>query len=593
MKLGKVPRAAILGAALGGFAISGIGAAPNASAAQVTCAPAAPFTNCVQFTYSGGQQSFTVPTGVKSINARLLGASATQGGTGGTSTGTVAVTPGQVLTVTVGQVGTYNSGTAAFGGGGAGGGCTGAGFCGRGGGGISALWNGAANVAGNALLVAGGGGGAGGSSGGPVGGGAGGGAAGQNGINPGGAGGGGQGGGGAGGGASCGTAGAGAQFAGASGGGNVNGGGGGGGGWFGGGGGACGPSTFAGGGGGGGSGYVNGPGVTAASTTQGGNGLGANGVITLQWRQIDFSISQPTVPAISAGGTGNLPIQLGPANPNSGDTGANVNVSLTAPPGITFTGNPLPGSCTQTSTTLTCTNVTPGAGPLLVPISVATGAAPGSTISGGNGTVSPFSPATADPNPANNTTVLTVKVLPLAPAITGPANGSQVTNQQPQISGTGSPGDTVTVTDGSGNVVCTATVQAGGTWSCTPANPLAPGSQTLTPTSTGANGSSSAGSPATFTVLPKLQITKSSSPSGTVTSGSVLTYTVTVANPSNVDYPNATFTDNLAQVLANATWNDQITSSAGTASLVGQSLTWNGTVPAGGTVTVVYTVTVS
>jgi len=43
------------------------------------------------------------------------------------------------------------------------------------------------------------------------------------------------------------------------------------------------------------------------------------------------------------------------------------------------------------------------------------------------------------------------------------------------ITGTGEPGDTITVTDDMGNPVCTAVVAANGTWSCTPTTPPAPG----------------------------------------------------------------------------------------------------------------------
>src|SRR5580704_16977637 len=86
----------------------------EAGAAQVTCTPTAGFTNCVQFTYSGADQTFTVPSGVTSLDVRLWGAGGGGidpayftnqygGGGGGYTTGTVAVTPGQVLTVTAGQ----------------------------------------------------------------------------------------------------------------------------------------------------------------------------------------------------------------------------------------------------------------------------------------------------------------------------------------------------------------------------------------------------------------------------------------------------------------------------------------------------------
>src|SRR5581483_6626478 len=92
---------------------------------------------------------------------------------GGQASGTIAVTPGETLTVTVGQSTTAST-VRTFGGGGAGAGvpagCTR--LCGSSGGGMSALWVGDPNVAADALIVAGGGGGSGGgpASGGPGGG---------------------------------------------------------------------------------------------------------------------------------------------------------------------------------------------------------------------------------------------------------------------------------------------------------------------------------------------------------------------------------------------------------------------------------------
>ncbi|GAA5164487.1 MULTISPECIES: glycine-rich protein [Amycolatopsis] len=219
-----------------------------------------------------------MPADVTSVHADLLGAGSNFA-RGGEALGDVAVTPGQTLTVTVGQRGSSSWGVPAFGGGGAGAGqCTG--WCGAGGGGMSALWAGTPNVAANALLVAGGAGGNGGrgsgwdagDGGGLVGntysGGGGtqsaGGAAG---VYPG----------------AC-AAGSGSQFQGGNGAVGYHGGGGGGGGWYGGGGGACGPSAdLWGNGGGGGSSYLGGPGVTNASTTTGANAENQDGVVKLQW----------------------------------------------------------------------------------------------------------------------------------------------------------------------------------------------------------------------------------------------------------------------------------------------------------------------
>ncbi|MBU6188747.1 MAG: FG-GAP repeat protein, partial [Betaproteobacteria bacterium] len=71
---------------------------------------------------------------------------------------------------------------------------------------------------------------------------------------------------------------------------------------------------------------------------------------------------------------------------------------------------------------------------------------------------------------------------PAAPAaVLDPASDSGVTGDSrtsdttPTLSGTGTPGDTITVKDGAGNTIATGTVQADGTWTATPATPLTDG----------------------------------------------------------------------------------------------------------------------
>ncbi|MCP3100276.1 DUF4215 domain-containing protein [Myxococcus sp. K15C18031901] len=79
---------------------------------------------------------------------------------------------------------------------------------------------------------------------------------------------------------------------------------------------------------------------------------------------------------------------------------------------------------------------------------------------------------------------------PAAPVISGPENGSLTNDNTPAISGTGTPGSTVTVREGT-TVVCTALVDASGHWTCTPATPLADGTHTVTATATDAAGNHS------------------------------------------------------------------------------------------------------
>jgi hypothetical protein len=104
---------------------------------------------------------------------------------------------------------------------------------------------------------------------------------------------------------------------------------------------------------------------------------------------------------------------------------------------------------------------------------------------------------TSDPlvytyNPASTTTTP-------PPVITSPTDGGTVTTPNPPITGTGQPGATVTVTVGT-VIVCTAVVAADGTWKCTPIVGFGPGTVTITATQTGADGTSAASDPVTFTV---------------------------------------------------------------------------------------------
>ncbi len=257
----------------------------SVEAVYMSClpAPGTSWTNSFSntFTYTGALQTWTVPTGVYSMNVDASGATGggvnaydtyqSIGGAGGRVQATLAVTPGHVLNVTVGGQGAHTAGTGGFGGGGSDG-VFSAIWPGAGGGGASSIVD---NTTTTKLLFAGGGGGGGGDiAGGDIGG-AGGGLTGGAGVS-----------------ASCTTGGlGGTQTAGGAGevctytGGNgsagtggasagTDGSGGGGGGYFGGGGGALG------GGGGGGSSYTNSLFASAVTHTQGYNTAG-NGSIAV------------------------------------------------------------------------------------------------------------------------------------------------------------------------------------------------------------------------------------------------------------------------------------------------------------------------
>ncbi len=148
-------------------------------------------------------------------------------------------------------------------------------------------------------------------------------------------------------------------------------------------------------------------------------------------------------------------------------------------------------------------------------------------------------------------------VLPQAPAITSPAEGSSPTSRNPVISGTGVPGDTVTVSAG-GAVVCTATVAKDGSWSCTPAPALPAGPVSLTATQADSTGNPSAAS-APVTVTEPLSSTTAP---GTVSATTPATLALTLgASPSF-----GAFTPGVDKTYTASTTAD-VVSSAGDATL--------------------------
>ncbi len=355
--------------------------APGAAGAATACTPTGVWAQCTRFDYTGADQVYTVPAGVGFIEISVWGAAGAPGGDpalgGGFSTGTIPVTPGQQLTLTVGQGGARNSTVATYGGGGAGGSGlrdatpeTPSWTIGGSGGGMSAVWDGALRLA-----IAGGSGASAPTRSGIVGG-AGGGA--DGGIvddYTGASGGGGSASAGGAGGTNgvCPTPGApGAQYIGGAGSGGFDGGSGGGGGYFGGGGGSCQQDENDDnneGAGGGGSGYVNTARVPGGTSTaavgaasagaddphyvagigvsDGPTGLGGNGMIVIQ-----AEAPAPTpVPITSSGAPGAVQ-QVTVAPPAGGAvylrnaTNALVS-SVTTAAGI-YTANPTTGLITYT-----------------------------------------------------------------------------------------------------------------------------------------------------------------------------------------------------------------------------------------------------
>jgi hypothetical protein len=100
---------------------------------------------------------------------------------------------------------------------------------------------------------------------------------------------------------------------------------------------------------------------------------------------------------------------------------------------------------------------------------------------------------------------------------------------------------------------------------------------------------------ATTTLVPDLNVVKTASTKKTGLRQSVA-YTLTITNPGAGDWTDempGTATDDLSGVLDDATYDGNALASAGAVTVKGTTLTWTGPLPAGGTVTVNYSVTVN
>ncbi|MFJ7961417.1 hypothetical protein ACIQ62_34500 [Streptomyces sp. NPDC096319] len=91
--------------------------------------------------------------------------------------------------------------------------------------------------------------------------------------------------------------------------------------------------------------------------------------------------------------------------------------------------------------------------------------------------------------------------------------------------------------------------------------------------------------------VPDLEVTKTASPH-TVKPGDTLTYTITARNVSGTDYPNARFGDDLTANLDDADYNGDVRTDLGTVSYEKRRIGYAGTIPAGKTATVTYSVTI-
>ena len=109
---------------------------------------------------------------------------------------------------------------------------------------------------------------------------------------------------------------------------------------------------------------------------------------------------------------------------------------------------------------------------------------------------------------------------------------------------------------------------------------------TITSTSAGNNCASGSTDPrcatAVTVLVPGLTIALTASTAST-TPGATVGYTVTVTNSGQTPYTGATFTDSLAGVLSDASYNGNASATAGTVSFASPNLTWTGNLAAGAT----------
>jgi uncharacterized repeat protein (TIGR01451 family) len=295
-------------------------------------------------------------------------------------------------------------------------------------------------------------------------------------------------------------------------------------------------------------------------------------------------------------------------------------VSYTAPV-LTWTGTLAPGASAVISYTVTVSN--PDTGGKLVVITVSSAAVgsscpPGTTSSGCQLIVPVLTPAltivktaaTASGSNAvatpggvvtytitvTNTGQTTYTGAGFTDPLSGVLDDAAYNNDASATAGTVSYASSAVSWTGDLNPGDTAVI----TYAVTVNNPDT-GNRTLTSTVTsatpGSNCPASGGDArctVTVTVVgaDSLTFTQTAASSSTV-AGGVVHYTITIVNTAASPYTGAAFTDPLSGVLDDATWDNNAAANGGTVTYDGSALAWAGDVPANGTVTITYSVTVN
>ncbi|MBO9624080.1 MAG: BapA prefix-like domain-containing protein [Sphingomonas sp.] len=244
----------------------------------------------------------------------------------------------------------------------------------------------------------------------------------------------------------------------------------------------------------------------------------------------DGSFTAPLDPPLTNGETVRVTVTDGAGNESTPVTATAPDL-LPPPPapvldpsnGTEISGTALPGSTvsvTDASGNVIGTDVADGSGNWSV--------TPASPLADGTVVTATASNSEGEAGPAASVTV--DAVAPAAPTIM-PTDGNP-------IAGTAEPGSVVTLTDGSGNPIGTATADVAGNWSVTPAAPLADGT-VVNATATDAAGNTS---PPASTVVdgaapaaPAIDPTNGTEVSGTAEPGATVTLTDGAGNVIGTD----------------------------------------------------------
>ncbi|MGD0608399.1 MAG: Ig domain-containing protein, partial [Streptosporangiaceae bacterium] len=158
-----------------------------------------------------------------------------------------------------------------------------------------------------------------------------------------------------------------------------------------------------------------------------------------------------------------------------------------------------------------------------------------------------------------------------------------------------------TVTYASPNLTWTGNLAIGATatitFSVTVTNPDTGNdilASTITSATTGSTCPAGSGAAACTVSVPVSVLTITGTASiSTATPGTTVSYTVTVTNSGQVAYTGAGFTDPLAGILDDATYNLDATATAGSVSFTSPTLTWTGNLAVGATATITFSVIVN